>query len=386
MAIYDLMLKNRCIGYLEIIGDSVTKIKLSNWFSKVYHSPEDFILNRIDIVHRNNILDMCKIVGINNLEDYANITKCISTNDAFWLNNKSKPTEWDKISPYTNSISTALAEYALNGRGLLNGQHIKLPSPQYRIAGSADKCVKRIPGKRGIYLYKSMGTIEVETVSVRPYSEYFAYQVAKQLGINNSIEYTLHEHIANNGHIKLYCVCKLFTDENNSLIDYEDSIYRDKSLLDIINILLKNNNKQEARNIANMIILDSIILNCDRHSNNYGFILNNSTGNIVGFAPIYDNDCSLGSLNAVRGYSFEDAFDSVIARQPKTGLGNYNEQALACMYKDMYIRLKTIGKIHLHRGNAKSISTERLDFMEYLVNRRIKEIIALVEEHYDIQN
>ena len=71
-------------------------------------------------------------------------------------------------------------------------------------------------------------------------------------------------------------------------------------------------------------------------------------------------------------------------RQPKTGLGDYNEQALASMYPAMYKKLKSLKYIKLKRGKAKGISQRRFDFIEYLVNQRIKEIVALVDQTYHL--
>lgn len=380
MATYTLMIKNRRIGKLEIIKDTVNRINLSGWVSSIYKNPEEFIINRINVVNRKNILDMCKFNSLYTLQDYVDITKCISVTDGLWLDNDLKPTTWDKINAYNNRISNLLADSAINGIQYLHGKQIKSPSPQYKIAGSTDKCVKRVSGKDGLFLYKSLGTIEVETTFVRPYSEYFAYQIANRLGIKNIVKYDIKEHIAENGFIKPYCICKLFTDENISLVDYADSIYSNMSLLEMAEIFYKNNMLNDVRTILDMCILDSIILNNDRHPYNYGFLLNNNTGKFIGFTPIYDNDCSLGALDAVRGYSVEDVYKKVINRQPKTELGDYNEQALRCMYPDMFRRLQAIKNIELHKNKINGISNKRIELMNYIVNKRINEIVSYIKE------
>lgn len=47
-----------------------------------------------------------------------------------------------------------------------------------------------------------------------------------------------------------------------------------------------------------MIFMDTICANPDRHTNNFGLLRNTKTGELIGFAPNYDNNMALIS----RGY------------------------------------------------------------------------------------
>jgi hypothetical protein len=47
-----------------------------------------------------------------------------------------------------------------------------------------------------------------------------------------------------------------------------------------------------------MIFMDTICANPDRHTNNFGLLRDAQTGNLIGFAPNYDNNMALIS----RGY------------------------------------------------------------------------------------
>ena len=57
-----------------------------------------------------------------------------------------------------------------------------------------------------------------------------------------------------------------------------------------------------------MIFLESICFNVDRHTNNFGLLRNSKKGNIVGFAPNYDNNMALIS----RGYKENNNNDLLI--------------------------------------------------------------------------
>ena len=132
-------------------------------------------------------------------------------------------------------------------------------------------------------------------------------------------------------------------------------------------------------------MIDSLILNPDRHQGNYCFIIDNDSFIIKQFTPIYDNDCSLGSIISLQGKSFDEALNELKNnRLPKTELGDYDDQALVSMNKAWYKTLKSSPKINLTRGGLQGISQNRVDFINYLLNRRIKEVVNLVEQKYHL--
>lgn len=47
------------------------------------------------------------------------------------------------------------------------------------------------------------------------------------------------------------------------------------------------------RNLADIPVLDFILVNTDRHTQNYGFLVDNKTNEIVSLAPIFDFNCAL---------------------------------------------------------------------------------------------
>ena len=57
---------------------------------------------------------------------------------------------------------------------------------------------------------------------------------------------------------------------------------------------------------AGIPVLDYIIVNTDRHTQNYGFMMNNETGKIERLAPLFDFNCAL-----VADYFAHDARDTL---------------------------------------------------------------------------
>ena len=116
-----------------------------------------------------------------------------------------------------------------------------------------------------------------------------------------------------NGTDKVVCVCKDFTDEETTLIEYCNSendkiqnIYTENNQkskeLNIENILDTINNNEKIRNKDKIIssfwdvfIIDCLIYNRDRHNENWGFMENDKKGEIS-FAPVYDCGSALFAL------------------------------------------------------------------------------------------
>ena len=329
---------------------------------------------------------MAKIAGMNTREAFLELSKAISVTDTLWVNSLKNPTNWEKVNPYSNRISKIIADIAIDGVQLYKNQNLASPSPQYRIDGSVDKCVKRIDGKDGIYLFKTNGELWHEVMAVRPYSEYFASKFINIVDKNISkVDYCITENITDTGYVKPYAYCKLFTSENNGLIEYSDSKYANTALIELVKQLKQKQNTKNIELIRSMLIIDSLILNPDRHPGNYGFIIDNDTLDIKQFTPIYDNDCSLGAIISLQGKSFDEAFNELKNNHlPKTELGDYDEQALVSINVAWYKKLKYLPRINITKENLQGISQNRVDFINYLLNRRVKEIVTLVEQKYHI--
>lgn len=99
------------------------------------------------------------------------------------------------------------------------------------------------------------------------------------------------------GKEKIVCACEDFTNEENSLYEFESlalSTNPDKrietELKDIMEVIEESkmiNNEETKEKFWEMFIIDALIGNTDRHNGNWGFIVNNKSKKI-NFAPIYD--------------------------------------------------------------------------------------------------
>ena len=372
MGRYIIMNKDKKVALVDIEGESIKILEQYMELPSYIKDKDRWLSSRMNLYSRRNILDMAKIANINSKEDFVNIAKAISVIDTLWVNNLDSKLKWDKVSPYRNRISLVMANLAIDGFSPNCNINMHSPSPQYRVDGMTDKCVKRVNGK--LILYKTAGEKWSDLAGCRPYSEYYASYVANKIGIKRFVRYNIKEKITENRKIKPYSVCELFTDENNGLMQMGNTKFSEIGIDELANKV----NKEMKQTLREMAIIDSIILNRDRHQGNYGFIVNNDTFKIKGMAPIYDNDCSLGSLTSLQYKTIEESYLETKSKAPLLGLGHYDDMAKWGMTRDMLNRLKSVGYIKLER-KFKGLSEKRMKFMEYIVNRRIKEILDMFE-------
>ena len=235
---------------------------------------------RLVLSHRTDILKHFSKIGISNLEDIIDITKCISLNDTFWVKRADSRVSWKSVSPYTNPLNSEIANYSFDGARRINSKQIS-HSPDFATSGNYPKCWRRVNHK--IYLYKA-GTSLFSNAGQEPYSEYLASILADELNLNH-IEYELVQY-RNKAATRCECMC---TEQIGlyGLASYRPEIDSFRSLLE------SQEFRQDRRLIIDTLLLDYLTLNTDRHFNNVGVLVDNDTQAFLGLSPIYDNNLSL---------------------------------------------------------------------------------------------
>ena len=128
-----------------------------------------------------------------------------------------------------------------------------------------------------------------------------------------------------------------------------------------------------------MLVLDSITLNYDRHYGNFGFMYDTDTFKVTRMAPIYDNDCSLLALTMISDKTFDEVYNLELNnKRPRIGGEHFNIIAKRFMTKKLYSNIKKFnGKVSLPK--LKGISDKRHSFIEKLVNKRLNDIVNIIE-------
>lgn len=324
---------------------------------------------------RMNMKEMTKKLNINmnNVQELLNYSKGLSLNDCYWICKKDEDIKFDDVNLYDNSFSNEISFLAFNDkntRNLLIDHHES--SPEFTTNGLLPKCWQIINNKRVLYKGNNRQNLEV-------FSEFYASQIAEILGFNH-VDYDLKEFKGT-----IASTCSLFTSKEIGYVPIGYYI-KDKSIGEV-NELLKELSKENAqiyRDFQNMILLDALIYNTDRHFGNFGFLVDNKTMKIIGLAPVFDNGASLFSNLNIGDF---------LEISSMTGLNNYAKDKLNSFYgiafdvlvqnicsKDMINDLKKLNNFHLKSYDNYNLSDIRLDRIEDFINKRALELIDILNE------
>ena len=215
------------------------------------------------------------------------LTKCfgLSLSDQYWVNPTDNPMNWDDINFFDNLFSKDVGN-ALFGTAPKDGK-LNLMSPDNTSDGWLRKKWAIIDGKRCL-IKAGSGTTHQE-----PVNEVLASIICKRLKIPH-IPYTL---IYEDEYP--YSVCENFVTRETELITAWHILQTEKKP-NHASYYQHYLNRCEEMGIPGipdavdqMLSLDYIIANEDRHLNNFGVIRNADTLEYIGAAPVFDSGSSL---------------------------------------------------------------------------------------------
>jgi len=127
----------------------------------------------------DEILKTLKL-SVNDTKGIIDVCKGLSLNDSFWVVPKNFDGKFSEYNLYENRFSEILSLVAYTGIGQSNAAFTT--SPELTTNGMLPKAWRFIESD-GIYLYKG-GTLGFANSGNEPYSEYYACQIAKMMGLN----------------------------------------------------------------------------------------------------------------------------------------------------------------------------------------------------------
>lgn len=215
------------------------------------------------------------------------VVRCfgLSLSDQYWINPIHTPLEWSKVNFYNNPFSDDIGNILFGE--IPDSQLLNMTSPCNTSDGWLQKKWKILDGQR-ILIKGGSGAYQQE-----PFNEVLAANICNRLGIP-CVDYTLLWEKD-----KPYCAC------GNMTTDREDFVSAG-----YINRTLKKANHHsayehfiacceqlgipEARHRVNqMLVVDYLINNADRHFGNFGAIRDAVTLEWKGIAPVFDSGSSL---------------------------------------------------------------------------------------------
>ena len=170
-----------------------------------------------------------------------------------------------------------------------------------------------------------------------------------------------------NYHGKLASDCPLFTSEDLGFVP-AIRMFRQRFGIDDVLALLAEHGGDEL--FREMLVMDAICVNVDRHAGNYGFLVRNDTGEIVGMAPLFDQNMAL------LPYLMEhDDVDEYLSHQrPKIG-GGFVVVARAMLTSDIRAKLVVL-KDFEYEDPGFGYPAWKLEVANRLKNQMIEAILA----------
>ncbi len=310
----------------------------------------------------HNFLSKCGL-HINRPMSIIKVSKGLSLNDCYWVVEEGFNGTFENYNLYDNRFSQNLALIAFTGYG--SSIRTSLAScPEFTTNGMLPKCWRRIDGK--IKLYKG-GTSGASNTGNEPYSEYYTVQIAKALGIN-AIEYNLSKWKG-----ELCSTCELFTSKEYAFVPVGRIVT--SGGMKAVSAYYEMLGEKYVKALHDMLVLDALICNTDRHFGNFGFMVNNETNEIVAPAPLFDHG------NALFNYAGKDAFLSDDAIQ------EYADTLLPCVYDDFIGTAKRVltpkhreGLRHLldfkfTKHSRYNLPAKRLSMIEKQIRTRAKQLL-----------
>lgn len=295
------------------------------------------------------------------------MTKGLSLNDCYWIVEDGFEGSFERYNLYENRFSNVLALIAFTGYGSSVRTSLD-SSPEFTTNGMLPKCWRRESGV--IRLYKG-GTSGFSNTGNEPYSEFYAAQIAELLGVN-AIRYNLAQWKG-----QLCSTCELFTGKDRSFLPVGRIVT--KGGMPAVREFYEKLGPEYVEALNDMLVLDALICNTDRHYGNFGFLIDSHTNQIAAPAPLFDHG------NSLFNFAGKDDLESDAA------LAAYADTLEPCVYDDFLGTAKSVltqkhreGLRHLltlrfRKHTRYNLPDKRLRLMEKEVQKRAGALLDLAE-------
>ena len=283
------------------------------------------------------------------------ICKGLSLTDCYWVTYPNDQKTFAEVNLFDNRFSQVLSQIAFTGYGSSPASKFR-SSPEFTTNGMLPKAWRRKEGK--VLLYKG-GTSGLANTGKEPYSEFYAAQVAEAMGIPH-VTYGLSKWKG-----PLCSTCELFTSKDISFVPASTLISTSK-ISQIIDWFDDHGWKND---LADMLVLDAIIRNTDRHLGNFGFLVDNHTNQLLRPAPIFDNGLSLYC------YVMDNDLNN-LSEQEKTLApalyANFDEVALHVIGQKQKQELRHLLTFKFKKHSRYNLSDERIKMLESAIQGKVR--------------
>lgn len=265
-----------------------TPKEMATVMSNNVQSIKEWLSNRVLSLNRDNAKQIFALFNISQSNDInTRVSIClrcygVTVTDSYWVKSDNDKKTWLDVNIRKNHFKEII-DIALNGYyPTITTNPI---CPELTTKGVFKKAWTRDLETKDLYLLKS----DNRPNNINTRCEVLASHVLDCFTNVAHVQYS--GRVRNTKDGKLYVnKCKNFVGESYSFVEA-------KEVIDFCN--LHNLNFEEfalrmfGSKFANISVVDYIILNTDRHDNNYGFLMDNDSGMLVDIASLFDFNCAL---------------------------------------------------------------------------------------------
>lgn len=246
-------------------------------------------------------------------------------------------------------------------------------SPEWTTDGTFAKAWRRVEGKP--HLYKSgcrRSHGQDCTLDMAPFSEFFAAQLGEFLGLD-VVSYDLVD-----WHDAFGSSCPLLNDIDVSFVSFYDAAHA--FFWPQAGVVCALADKVLLERFVTMVVFDSLIVNPDRHGKNHGFLRDNHTGQIVGYAPLFDHNLALFARHS--DLSADEMFERAHRTFPALAYSDFlslDGMVLGEAQRDMLLRAK---EFEFQNHPDFPVSDQRLGALNEFLAKRVDELLRIpVADH-----
>ena len=318
-------------------------------------------------IYSDELLNL--LPDMENPYNYIDSTYALSLNDTYWVCPAEQKIYWQDINPYDNPLNDVIADIAFTGfipNELPSGTMI---SPEYTTNGMLKKCWHR--EGNDIYLVKG-STPRYANGGQEAILEVYAAQIAKQLGLPH-VEYSVRTYKG-----ELASICKLFTSQAIGYIPIfvltkdmrltRNSLSRYKTQLQIGTVY-------GMEQFEDMMVLDALIHNTDRHLGNFGVLIDNDSNRILGPAPFFDHG------NSLFHSAIDEDYDDLPAHAKLFSYWgiSFDRQAELYLKERHTPMLRELENFKFDRIKSDIVDAKKVDALERYIQNRAAYFIELLE-------
>lgn len=317
----------------------------------------DWIDGRQIAKHRTSIEKLMRELGLTTRHDFIAMARCLALTDTFWMKRAEEDISWNDVSLYRNPFDDVIARIAFDGTGMYGRQNSPT-SPEFATSGSFAKCWVR--EGNDISLLKR-GSTGYANAGFEPYSEVLASDLLDAAGIDH-VPYTIENYRG-----KLASKCPLFTSEEVGFVSAHRFF---EGPFDVEDMLAFCNAHGAEESFREMVVMDALMANVDRHAGNYGFLVDNATGEVLRMAPLFDQN--MACLPMMMEHDDFDTYLSMIG--PKIG-ASFTTIARELITSDIRAKLVTL-KDFEYTDPGFDYPAWKLDAAQRCKDRMIADILA----------